>query len=141
MSAPADDSPDLIVSEVVELPVEACLDLLGQHHLGRVAFLRDGAPELLPVNYVLHEGTVVFRTGDGGLLAQTHRADVAFQVDHVDPGWGTGWSVVVRGKAEEVWQIAELNRLRQLELRPWAPGERAHYVGIAPRAIVGRRIV
>lgn len=141
MSARADDSSDVAVPAGIELPVEECLDLLGQHHLGRVAFLRDGAPELLPVNYVLHEGSVVFRTDYGVLLVQTDRADVAFEVDHVDPGWRTGWSVVVRGKAEEVWQPTELDRLRQLELQPWAPGERAHHMRIAPRSISGRRIV
>ncbi len=126
--------------ELVDLPVEECLRLLGQQYLGRLAFLRDGVPELLPVNYLFHEGSVVFRTDRGGLLDQVHGATVAFEVDEVDAGWQSGWSVVVHGKAQEVWDPDELERARELPLRPWAAGDRVHYVRVLPRAITGRRI-
>lgn len=123
-----------------ELAVDECLGLLAQQHLGRLAFLREGSPEVLPVNYVFHEGSVVFRTDLGGLLDEAHGADVAFEVDHMDPATGTGWSVVVSGRAEEVASPAELARMRELSVRPWAPGDREHYVRVLPRAITGRRI-
>jgi hypothetical protein len=31
-------------------------------------------------------------------------------------------------------------RLRALEVQPWVPGERAHWVGILPQSITGRRL-
>jgi len=34
----------------------------------------------------------------------------------------------------------ELARLRELPLRPWAPGARDHYARILPAALTGRRI-
>jgi len=46
----------------------------------------------------------------------------------------------VHGKAEEIWQPEELEHARNLLLRPWALGERSHYVRILSSAISGRRI-
>ncbi|MEX0658515.1 MAG: pyridoxamine 5'-phosphate oxidase family protein [Egibacteraceae bacterium] len=122
------------------LSVDECLRLLGSRYLGRVAFVVDGEPHVRPVNYRLHEGIIVFRTDYGGLLDLIHLANVAFEVDDADHEYHTGWSVVVRGKAEEVWQPDELRVLRELPLRPWAPGPRDHYVRISPLEITGRRI-
>lgn len=122
-----------------ELSVDECLDLLERSYLGRLAFVRDGVPQLLPVNYRFHEGSVVFRTAYGALLDTVHLSRVAFEIDTLDPATHSGWSVVVHGKAEEVTDPAELERLRELPLRPWAPGRRDHYVRILASAITGRR--
>ena len=96
---------------------------------------------IFPVNYALHEGAVVFRTDPGSKLdAIAGGARVAFEVDAVDEGSRTGWSVVVRGQAAEVSEPADLDRLHGLPLYPWAPGAKARYVGIRPVSITGRRI-
>ena len=42
--------------------------------------------------------------------------------------------------AEEIWRGDELTIMRELPLRPWAPGNRDHYVRILSTAITGRRI-
>src|SRR4030095_1319408 len=62
-------------------------------------------------------------------------ARVAFEVDAVDEGSRTGWSVVVRGQAAEVLEPADLGRLHRLPLFPWAPGAKARYVRIRPVSI------
>ncbi len=67
-------------------------------------------------------------------------ARVAFEVDGVDEATRTGWSVLVRGEATEVTDPAELARLRQLPLSPWAPGAKTRYVRILPTVLTGRRI-
>jgi len=65
---------------------------------------------------------------------------VAFEVDGTDPATHTGWSVVVLGEAVEVTDLAELARLRELPLDPWAPGAKSRCVRILPAALTGRRI-
>lgn len=123
------------------LGVDDCLGLLRTRCVGRLAYVDDGHPRILPLNYTVVDGQVVMRTRYGDTLdTLAARAPVAFEVDDIDPGDHRGWSVVVHGKAEEVWDPGELARLRAVPLRPWAPGERSHYVRILSSRITGRRI-
>jgi uncharacterized protein len=122
------------------LDIDECLLLLGQHYVGRVAFVREGRPVLLPVNYLLHQGAVTFRIAFGTALDDLIGQWVAFEIDEVDDTYHTGWSVVVHGSAEEVWKPDDLAVVRALPLRPWAPGTRDHYIRILSTAVTGRRI-
>ena len=124
-----------------ELTDDECRRLLGERHLGRLALVDADGPVILPVNYTLDEGSVVFRTDPGSKLdAAAAGATVAFEVDAADERDRTGWSVVVRGQASEVSEPADLERLRTLPLYPWAPGAKARYVRIRPASVTGRRI-
>jgi nitroimidazol reductase NimA-like FMN-containing flavoprotein (pyridoxamine 5'-phosphate oxidase superfamily) len=123
-----------------ELGLDECYELLQSRSLGRLAFIVEGKPRILPLNYGIHQGSVVFRTGYGNLLDMVHQKDVAFEVDDGDPATHTGWSVIVHGVAEEIWRPEELDIARQLPLRPWAPGDRDHYVRILSTQITGRRV-
>ena len=60
-------------------------------------------------------------------------------MDGTDALTRTGWSVVVRGEAVEVTDPAELARLRELPLHPWAPAP-ARYIRVLPAVLTGRRI-
>jgi uncharacterized protein len=123
-----------------ELSEGECLDLLGGHRLGRLAVLDGGEPLVLPVNYLLDRGAVLYRTRTGGRLDVDAGAPAAFEVDAVDEATRTGWSVVVRGEAEPVSDPTELARVRRLPLSPWAPGERDNYIRVRPRSVTGRRV-
>ena len=124
-----------------ELTKSECFALLARERLGRVAVVDDRGPVVFPVNFVLDRHTVVFRTGQGTKLhAASLGRRVSFEVDGINAAARTGWSVVVRGEAVEVTDRAELARLRELPLRPWAPGARSRYVRILPTALTGRRI-
>lgn len=50
--------------------------------------------------------------------------------------------MLIQGRADPVTDEAELARLRQLPLRPWAPGQRPACLRlrVVPRFITGRRI-
>ena len=123
------------------LTVDECLELLASHHFGRVAVDDEEGPAVLPVNYVLDRGSVVFRTDEGTKLeAAARRERIGFEVDHVDEAARSGWSVLVRGKAEEITDPDELERVRRLPLEPFAGGERHRYVRLLSSSISGRRI-
>lgn len=125
------------------LSVDECLRLLSSHvpRIGRVSFVADGKPVILPVNYAFFEGCVIFRTDPGAKLsAAADTQHVAFEVDAIDPTWREGWSVLVQGRAEEVVDPEEAERLTLLPLQPWGPGPKATYVRIMSTEISGRRI-
>lgn len=122
---------------------DECLQLLVAHtpKVGRVGVIQDDRPLVLPVNYAIADGAVVFRTGRGAkLAAAVDGAAVAFEVDAIDASWEEGWSVVVHGHAELLRGGDEVNRLDELPLRSWVPAERADHVRIVPERITGRSI-
>lgn len=127
------------------LPRDECIRLLAtiELSLGRVAFIDQARPVVLPVNYRVRDDAVIFRTDPGSKLdAATRGAWVAFEVDHVDAWWQEGWSVLVHGRAEHVEDPGELERLQQLlPLHPWAPGAKTHYVRIPMTHVSGRQII
>ena len=130
-------------SGMTVLSVDECMRLLTTHlpRIGRVGFVADGKPVILPVNYVFFEGSVIFRTDAGAkLTAAAGGQFVAFEVDEVDLTWREGWSVVVQGRAEEVLDTVEVERLAALPLRPWVRGDKASFVRIMSTEISGRRI-
>ena len=124
-----------------ELTKQECFGLLADQHLGRVVLVDDRGPLALPVNYVVDQHSVLFRTDEGTKLEAASRGGrVAFEVDGVEEATRTGWSVLVRGEAVEVTDPVELARVRQLPLYPWAPGAKGCYVRILPTLLTGRRI-
>lgn len=123
------------------LAPDECDSLLRQSHLGRIAVVDHEMPLILPVNFVVDESEVVFRTNPGSKLdAALQHSPVAFEIDGIDSRSQTGWSVLVRGRAHEVTDPVELERLEQLALVSWAPGGRQHYVRVVPEQTTGRRI-
>jgi nitroimidazol reductase NimA-like FMN-containing flavoprotein (pyridoxamine 5'-phosphate oxidase superfamily) len=133
------------VSEMLELSREECLRLLGDHSFGRLAVnIGEGPPVIRPVNYVFAEPSqsVVFRTAHGSKFhALLRSADAAFEIDGIDDGSRTGWSVIMHGVTDEVTNPNEVRRLDSLGLETWAPGRKAHWVQIRAWTVSGRRIV
>jgi uncharacterized protein len=125
------------------LPRDECLDRLRHTRVGRVAFVENGEPVILPVNHEIDGETIVFRTASGSkLAAAASESPVAFEVDGFDADRRAGWSVVVRGTAALITDDAEVRRLRTLGVWPWADAaERPHWVRVRPYEITGRQIV
>lgn len=129
--------------ELQTLTPQECITHLEDGHIGRLAFIdKVGVlPMVTPVNYVFDNDRVVFRTDPGSKLnAAVLGAPVAFEVDGVDERTKTGWSVVVRGHAEEVADAGEMTDPGRAALLPWASGDKAHYVRVQPRQMSGRKI-
>ena len=120
---------------------EECRELLGARTVGRIGFVGPDGPEILPVNYVLHGGAVMFRTAPYNIVAASVRGQrVAFEVDELDDFLQGGWSVLVVGEAEFVEEDDELPSVLSERPEPWAEGSRPLYVRVPTARITGRRV-
>jgi nitroimidazol reductase NimA-like FMN-containing flavoprotein (pyridoxamine 5'-phosphate oxidase superfamily) len=136
-----EDEPDEETDRISVLSEAECLQLLGEHDLGRVAIVLDGQPEIFPVNYAVGADVIAFRTAPGTKLAHAPMTRVAFEVDGVDRVHGFAWSVVVKGVASEITHA--LGRMpeavRHLAVEPMAPGQRTHWLTVQRQQMTGRR--
>jgi uncharacterized protein len=129
------------VGHVERLTVEACLRLLEKERVGRLAYDDGEGPVVLPLNYVLDQGSVVMRSDPGTRLdLANHHAPAAFEIDGVDHTRRLGWSVLVRGLLTQVADEAEHRRIEGLDLDPYVGGDKAHLIRLESRTITGRRI-
>jgi uncharacterized protein len=124
------------------IPLDDCLRLLASVPLGRVGFLSDGEVVVLPVNHAVSGQDVVFRTTLGSKLSAAESENaVTFEADHYDPSRRAGWSVLVTGRAEMVYDDAEIADLDRLGLEPWPDAvDRSFWVRIRATAVTGRRL-
>jgi uncharacterized protein len=122
------------------LPFDVCLRLLASVSVGRVGFFADGEMVILPVNHVVDGQDLVFRTARGSKLSAAEgRNLVTFEADEYDKQTRSGWSVVVTGRAEVIYEDAEIQRLSELGLHPWVTAvERPFWIRIRASAVSGR---
>ena len=123
------------------LPFDRCLQLLATVPVGRVSFFADGEIVVLPVNHVVDSQCPVFYTTYGSKLSAAEDQNlVAFEADEYDKQTRSGWSVLVNGRAQTVCEEAEIQRLNQLGLHPWATAvDRPFWIRIRPASIGGRQ--
>lgn len=124
------------------LDVEECMELLASVPVGRIAMIDGGEIAVLPVNHVVADGRVCFRSAPGAKLdAGIMQHVVTFEADDHDPVTETGWSVVVKGRADLVTDVDELERLRDSGIRPWTnPDVRSNWITLRASDVTGRRI-
>ncbi|WP_042431505.1 helix-turn-helix domain-containing protein [Streptacidiphilus anmyonensis] len=135
-SATATERPTL-----VELTPEECWARVATRGVGRVVLVTPDGPAALPVNYRIVDRTVVFRTSAEGVLAHAVGHEVGFEVDRVDDGRSSGWSVLGIGVAERITDPNRLDSLTgQMEPTPWAGGDRPVWVSIRPTRLTGRDV-
>lgn len=138
---PGSGSPPGRAPRLEALDEAECHHRLAGGGIGRVAFISERGPTVLPVNFRLLDGEVVFRTGTGQLARAADAAvQVGFEVDHLDEVLGEGWSVLVTGRARCVTDPDEQTAVEQLGIRAWSGGDRHTYVRVSTAEITGRRI-
>ena len=141
-AARSDGSPNMERAAVRTMSRAEALDRLQRHgFVGRVAFVVDGRPMIMPVNYLADSDALVFCTADGTKLsALRDGALVAFEVDDSRPADHSGWSVVVEGTASEITDPDDLEWLRRGPLRSWAVRPSAHWIRVLYGHVSGREI-
>lgn len=134
VTAPADEE-----AIVIELTTDECWAFLAHHEFGRLAYVLDGGADVVPINYAVDEGRIVFRTAMGSKFSGVMSdATCALEVDLIEGEEAT--SVVVRGLAVELPDDgAHAARAEQAGLRPWLDSVKPHLVAIDVTHITGRR--
>jgi nitroimidazol reductase NimA-like FMN-containing flavoprotein (pyridoxamine 5'-phosphate oxidase superfamily) len=123
------------------LDEEECFRLLAGTDVGRIAVVVAGAALVFPINYAVVDRTLVIRTAAGTKLTAAERGQITLEADYLDPATRRGWSVMVRGRAEEITEqdSATVRALRAIDLHPWA-GDKPIWVRITPDVVSGRRL-
>jgi len=123
------------------LSQETCLRRLRENAVGRIAFVVDDDPIILPVNYRLVEppsGPVIaLRTRPGNVIEHAP-SGVAFEIDSIDPLHREGWSVLVRGELLHASPTSAEFRERY-EPDTWLT-DREAWLLVDPWAISGRAL-
>jgi nitroimidazol reductase NimA-like FMN-containing flavoprotein (pyridoxamine 5'-phosphate oxidase superfamily) len=132
---------------VEELSEAESLRLIEQAEIGRIGYTGRFGPVVLPVNFKVLDGSLVFRTEEGSPLGEDLRTGiahaeykVAFEIDEIDKAERTGWSVLIQGAVHYVEDEEERAAVLKTGVEPWAGGERDLYVRIRPTFISGRRV-
>jgi nitroimidazol reductase NimA-like FMN-containing flavoprotein (pyridoxamine 5'-phosphate oxidase superfamily) len=121
--------------------------LISPGGVGRLAYSGRFGLTIMPVNYRIHEGSIVFRTEHDSPTDEDLRTgiagaeyQVAFEVDDVDADARAGWSVLVQGGAHHVDSPEEYASVLKSGVESWAGGIREHFLRIIPTRITGRRV-
>jgi nitroimidazol reductase NimA-like FMN-containing flavoprotein (pyridoxamine 5'-phosphate oxidase superfamily) len=124
---------------VAQLSIEECWELLELERFGRLAYRLVDEVHLVPINYVVDDGVLLFRTASGNkLLAAALHSDVAFEIDWHDEH--AAWSVVVRGRLRRLHED-EASRVEGRLLEPWVPTLKYDVVELTPETVSGRRFL
>jgi uncharacterized protein len=113
--------PELQVLSGVE-----CYRLLAAQQVGRLGVDAGHYPVIFPVNYALDGEAILIRTEPGTKLPAADYANVTFEVDDIDRQTRSGWSVLVRGVAEEVTAARRGEPLVGTRGRHRIPGQRVN---------------
>jgi nitroimidazol reductase NimA-like FMN-containing flavoprotein (pyridoxamine 5'-phosphate oxidase superfamily) len=130
-----------VVTEILDR--DECMRLLATQQVGRLAVVAGHYPLVVPVNFALDRGIIVFRSNLGVKLDAAQHQNVAFQVDEIDVARRSGWSVLVTGMAEVVTDRHApdlVERSKALPIEPFDEGVKDQWVRIIPNEVSGRHI-
>lgn len=124
------------MSPVEHLDVDECWRLLRTTSVGRLAVSVSDLPEIFPVNYVVANGSLLFRTAPGAKLAHVAvNKQIAFEADGMRGD--SVWSVVVKGTARILQKQSEIDAAEELLLHPMLSTDKFTFVEISASETTG----
>ncbi len=124
-----------------------CLRLASSQVIGRLAFVGSYDLTVLPVNFQLVNGAILFRTAHDSQTGKDLRTGiehaeykVAFEIDSFDEQAREGWSVLIQGPLHHVDSAAEQEAALTVGVDSWPPGDKQQFIKIRPVRITGRRV-
>ena len=136
-------TPETGGSQLDELSAEECHLLLSLGAVGRIAFVVDELPMVLPVNYrsVADDSGfwILLRTRPGNVIDRAPD-EVAFEIDGVDHDHQQGWSVLVRGVLHHLDHNEVELMTKRFDPKPWPGQATTSWLAVKPRTITGRRL-
>jgi nitroimidazol reductase NimA-like FMN-containing flavoprotein (pyridoxamine 5'-phosphate oxidase superfamily) len=132
-------------TDITRLNDEEALELLGTTSLGRLVVRRSDDMDLFPLNFVVSDGKIFFRTAEGTKLFTLAELDpkVLFEADHLETDAegnpAQAWSVIVKGTARTLTGTDEIHDAERLPLKPWLPTLKYNFVEVTPTEVSGRR--
>jgi uncharacterized protein len=128
---------DLRPAEFHEFDRANCLAMLTTQAVGRLVLTRFG-PFVAPVNYAVVQEALVFRVDEGSPAASGAGATAVFEVDVIDELHHAGWSVVVRGRIDDITEEALTDPELWERVQPWAPGPKNRCLRLHIEQVTGR---
>jgi len=127
-------------ARLVDVPSFDCWHLLRSAHIARVAWNGANGVAIVPVNYVVADGALWFRTTPYSQLARECSGQwVAVEADGVDPTEHFAWSTVVRGVAEFLDSDDAPHVVAEFEV--WPSGPRPLFVRVEAVEVTGRKLM
>lgn len=122
--------------------MDECLLRLGRADVGRLGFVHDGEPDVLPVNFRLDGSSPVFRSTWGSKLYRASAEGlVALEVDDVDEETKQAWSVVLKGRAVLEYDDEAVARYETLGVPAWLGDDtETFWVRVVPDSVTGREL-
>ncbi len=135
----SESTEDTPLEEMEFLEPGMCWRLLRSTDLGRLAVPTPyGGVDIFPVNHLVDQGSLVFRTALGSKLTHAIQAhEVAFEIDGQDQLMA--WSVVAHGRAELINRDTAIFDCFELDVRPWHLSDKPFFVRVSPTSVTGRR--
>jgi len=139
------------MSDIVldKLDEAECMRLIAPGGIGRLCFSGQYDLTVLPVNYIVQAGMILFRTAPEGTTDDDLRTGiglanaeyrVAFEVDDFDARTRDGWSVLIQGPSHHLDTGQERAEAAASGLETWSGSGRDHFIRITPARVTGRRI-
>ncbi|MBF4571951.1 pyridoxamine 5'-phosphate oxidase family protein [Herbiconiux sp. VKM Ac-1786] len=130
---------EIHAEDVVEtLDPEECWRLLATTELGRLAVSDDQGADIFPINHLVTDRLVYFRSAPGTKIVRlTERPGVAFETDGTENR--QRWSVVLRGTARRLSIDTDIQTSGVDELHTFTRSTKWNYFVITPVTITGVR--
>jgi nitroimidazol reductase NimA-like FMN-containing flavoprotein (pyridoxamine 5'-phosphate oxidase superfamily) len=121
--------------------------LIAPGGIGRLAYAGRYDLTVMPVNFKVQDGAILFRTASDSATEEDLRTGiahaeyrVAFEIDDFDADTREGWSVLIQGPAHHLDSESEREQALLAGVEAWAGGHREQFIRITPARITGRRI-